>query len=204
MQAINRYRRVSPSVYIVFTEIKAVKANTPFGKSYMSVTLSFAPHELSTIEGTAGATKSFNFGDLPCPPPDVASADWWFYNPSYNPTRTYQPRILPPTQIYNVDPSFSTCTFAATYQGFDPNNAVTAIHGPIDNRHHHHRYDGPPIHRRNKKAGEQSPVLDRRSQPTPIPSPINSNIPRDKRYQRAATPGNMVQAPMITAPPMNK
>lgn len=201
MQAINRYRRVSPSVYIIFTEIKAVKANTPFGKSYMSVTLSFAPHELSTIEGTAGATKSFNFGDLPCPPPDVASADWWFYNPNYNPTRTYQPRILPPTQIYNLDPSFRTCTFASTYQGFDPNVAVTAIHGPIDDRHHH-RHDIPLRHRRNQKAGEQTPVLDRRSKPTP--SPINSNISHDKRYQRAATAENMVRAPMITAPPMNK
>ena len=194
---------MSPSVYIVFTEINAVKANTPFGNSYVSVTLSFAPHELSTIEGTAGATKSFNFGDLPCPPSDVAAADWWFYNPNYNPTRTYQPRILPPTQIYNLDPSFRTCTFASTYQGFDPNSAVTAIHGPIDDRHHHHHHHDIPLrHRRNQKAGEQTPISDRRSQPTP--SPINSNLSHDKRYQRAATPRNMVQAPMITAPPMNK
>ena len=115
----------------MFTAISAGNAHAQYGESHTSVTMSFAPGELSTVEGTAGATRSFNFEDLPCPPSDVALADQYFYNPETNPTRPYQPRILPPTQILDLDPAFKTCTFADIVQGFDPPKAVNVIPGAI-------------------------------------------------------------------------
>lgn len=112
--------------------ISAGNTCTRIGDIYTSVTFSLAPGELSTIEGQAGATKSFDLGDLPCPPASVASADKFFYDTSINPGRGYEPRIVPPTQIYSLDPAWATCTFQALNQGFDPPSAVmtaTAITG---------------------------------------------------------------------------
>ena len=81
--------------------------------------MSFAPGELSTIEGNNGATKVFNFADIPCPPASVASADSYFYNPAVNPGQAYQPRLAPPSAIYNLDPAWRDCVTAIN-QGFDP------------------------------------------------------------------------------------
>jgi len=110
---------VSPSVYLVFPTISAGNACTQVGKVYISQTFSFAPGALSTMVGTSGVVQPFNFADLPCPPPDVAAADNWFYNPSYNPGRAYAPMVSPPPEIFSMDPAFANCV-AAVYQGFDP------------------------------------------------------------------------------------
>lgn len=84
--------------------------------------MSFAPGALSTIVGNTGATQEFNFADLPCPPPEVAAADSYFYNPAYNPGRPYSPMIAPPQEVFNLDPAFANCE-AAVFQGFDPPRA---------------------------------------------------------------------------------
>lgn len=90
------------------------------GRNYPAATFSMDPGLLSTIEGTAGPTKAFDFADLPCPPSDVANGDRWFYNPESNPDRPYEPRIVPPAAIYTLDPAFKTCTFPYVSFGVFP------------------------------------------------------------------------------------
>ena len=103
----------------MFPTISAGNACTRVGNIYYSQTMSFAPGALSTMVGTSDVAQPFNFNDLPCPPPSIASADSWFYNPSYNPGRAYAPMISPPSEIFALDPAFKDCV-AAVYQGFDP------------------------------------------------------------------------------------
>lgn len=78
--------------------------------------------------GTSGVVQPFNFADLPCPPPDVAAADNWFYNPSWNPGRAYAPMVSPPPEIFAMDPAFQNCV-AAVYQGFDPPSPMPTLIG---------------------------------------------------------------------------
>lgn len=96
---------------------------------YTSLTFTFGPGELSTIQGPANITKEFNFADLPCPPPDVASEIIYHYNPAVNPTQTYSPFIAPFSQLYDLDPAFRSCTVGPN-QGFDPATALPAAEGP--------------------------------------------------------------------------
>ena len=118
-----------PSNYLVFPTISAGNACTRVGNIYTDHTIAFAPGALSTIVGqNPPQTKEFNFADLPCPPPDVASADSYFYNPAWNPGRPYSPMIAPPQEIFDLDPAFSSCV-AAVFQGFDPPHTLSAWTG---------------------------------------------------------------------------
>ena len=145
---------VYPSVYVVVNSLSAGNANTQIGPKYASAIFSMLPGELSTIAGTAGpsAAAVFNFADIPCPPPDVAAADIYFYNPAFNPDRPYMPRLLPPSQILNLEPSWSSCTFPANFQFFDPPSAFPSSNGP----------EGPG----DKKREVSGPVV------TPPPTPF--------------------------------
>ena len=122
---------VYPSVYVVVSSLSAGNAHTRLGPTFASAIFSMMPGDLSTIAGTAGpsAAALFNFADLPCPPPDVAAADSWFYNPQVNPSRPYMPRLLPPSQILTLDPGWSSCTFPANFQFFDPPSAFPPSNG---------------------------------------------------------------------------
>ena len=124
---LTRSLRASPSNYLVFPTISAGNACTRVGNVYYSQTMAFAPGALSTIEGNTQETKEFNFADLPCPPPDVASANQYFYNPSWNPGRPYSPMISPPPELFNLDPAFKNCV-TAIYQGFDPPRPLQSKH----------------------------------------------------------------------------
>ncbi|KAL8850275.1 MAG: hypothetical protein Q9221_004785 [Calogaya cf. arnoldii] len=106
--------------YVVLPELSAEIDCKPF-TTYTSQTFSFAPHQLSTMSGPQNLTREFNFGDLPCPPPEIVSEVQWFYNPEYNPTRRYSPFLAPFTQIWDLDPKFKSypCTVALN-QGMDP------------------------------------------------------------------------------------
>ena len=110
----------SPFAYVKFPTIEASNACGPVGGKYTSVTWSYAPGELSTVEGRLGPSKSFNFADLPCPPPAVAAADWY----NYYPGERYSPIIAPVPQLYKLDPAFANCTLDI-YQGYDPPSALT-------------------------------------------------------------------------------
>ena len=116
---------MSPSIYVVFPTIsaRAGNARTQVGSIYTDYITSFAPGELSTIEGSGGSTKAFDFADLPCPPPAVAEANAFFYNTQANPGSAYSPRVDLPRGILDLDPAFKGCV-AAIYQGFDPPRAL--------------------------------------------------------------------------------
>lgn len=88
------------------------------GNGYGPITTSFAPGELSTIDIGVYSTNSFNFNDLPCPPPgiDIPSGE------------TYAPLISPPPFIWDLDPAFSTC-IPGYSQGVDPPTALTHADG---------------------------------------------------------------------------
>ena len=166
--------RQSPSAYVIFPAISAGNTCSQVGNgSQTSVTMSFAPGELSTIEGNRGATKVFNFADLPCPPASVVSADSYFYNPSVHPGQVYEPRIAPPPGIFNLDPAWQSCVTAVN-QGFDPSMALGSASGATDP-------DGgkmnlfPPKH-----------FLERDASPSAIPAhriqyvPLETGIPSSK------------------------
>ncbi|KAL8834985.1 MAG: hypothetical protein Q9170_003506 [Blastenia crenularia] len=116
------------SAYVVVPELSAGNAHTLITK-YTSLTFTFGPGELSTIQGPANLTKVFNFADLPCPPPDVASDVKWFYNPEVNPTRTYMPVVAPFSQLYNLDLRLHDCIVPLN-QGFDPSHVLAEAHDP--------------------------------------------------------------------------
>lgn len=160
--------------------------------------MSFAPGELSTIEGTAGATKAFDFGDLPCPPPNVASADWWFYNPVANPTRPYEPRILPPTQVKQLDPAFATCSFAPIYQGFDPPavlRPITTWIRPGFAKHGKHR-------RHQGNIVTPTSTLDRQPQSTVRAKELHNNFrAHGRRYGKAVSHTHARTQPHVITPP---
>ena len=90
--------------------------------------MSFYPSELSTVDGSSGATKSFNFADLPCPPASVVSADAPFYNPVATPGQAYYPKLAPPMDLYGLDPTWKYCVTAVA--GFDPPTALPTAFGP--------------------------------------------------------------------------
>ena len=98
------------------------------GETYNDHTFSFAPGGISSIVGNPPQTREFNFADLPCPPPDVAAEDIYFYNPVANPGRPYKPMVALPQQVLDLDPAFSTCV-AAVYQGFDPSGPLNPYYG---------------------------------------------------------------------------
>lgn len=127
--AADNILRQWPSNYLVFPTISAGNACTRVGNIYYDHTIAFAPGAISTIVGNTGVTQEFNFADLPCPPPEVAAADIYFYNPQSNPGRPYSPMIAPPQEIFDMDPAFKSCV-AAVYQGFDPPRPFPSYKGP--------------------------------------------------------------------------
>ena len=105
---LSRNSLESPSVYVVFPSISANDGCTQIGNTFSSITTSFAPGELSTIDLASHATKVFDFGDLPCGPPGMD-------DPSY------APLIAPPSFIFNDldNGAFSNC-IPGLSQGVDP------------------------------------------------------------------------------------
>jgi hypothetical protein len=122
------------SLYVIFNSVIASDGCRQIGNTYAMVTASFAPGELSTIDKSSGATRVFDFGDLPCGP----AGD----NPDYSPI------IAPPPFLTNLDPAFATCIPGAE-QGIDPPiaiNAADGASGPVGPGHHPRRFRRFPAH----------------------------------------------------------
>ena len=85
---------------------------------FTSVTFSFAPGELSTGGLRGPSTAPFNFYDYPCPPPDKAAFPYEYQG------QPYRPQIVPPPQLYDLDPVFTSC-FLYPGECFDPPYALT-------------------------------------------------------------------------------
>lgn len=138
------------SAYVVIPELSAGNKCT-FITAYFSQTFTFGPGQLSTIQGPSSVSKEFNFADLPCPPPDIAADDSWFYNPAFNPAQTYAPIIAPFPQLFDLNPAFHNCTVGLN-QGFDPPLALPMALGPTQPRGRFHGRD------RKVEPREGSPI----------------------------------------------
>lgn len=110
----------SPYAYVVFHTFEAGDECGPIGGKYTSITWSFKPGELSTVEGRLGSTKSFNFADLPCPSASVAAGDWY----NYKHGEPYRPQIAAVPQLFQLDPLFKNCS-VNMYEEVDPPRALT-------------------------------------------------------------------------------
>lgn len=114
--------RQSPSVYAVFPLIEARDGCMKVGHQFQNVVTSFAPGDLSTTRAD-GKTYSFNFADLPCPPPEVG------WDPTVGP---YAPALAPLPFLWGLDHKFANCIPGAS-QGIDPFTTLmtaTAASGP--------------------------------------------------------------------------
>ena len=137
---------------MVFPTIYAGNKCSQRGNIYTSKTLSLERGELSTIDEPSGATSALNFQDLPCPPPSVQSEDPWFIIPGV----PYRPLLSAPSQIWEIEESWSDCV-TAQYNFFDPPIAVPSAPGlsdPNSIRHHH----GPA--KRSLRGVDAVPTLD--------------------------------------------
>ena len=103
MALVNVFSSTSPSVYVGFSAMYAVDRCGPIGTYIPYTMLAFAPGELSTIEWPVwdrgsippGATKSFNFADLPCPPQNVMVSLWNWTTPEWIARALTNPNRLP-------------------------------------------------------------------------------------------------------------
>ena len=162
----------------MITAISAGNEHQRIGSVYSSVVFTLAPGQLSSIEGRNGATRAYNFADLPCPPSDVASRNSAFYNPTNNPTQPYRPRISIPAEVLKLDPAWSTCTATAQWEGFDPPTTLlpgTLVSGPMVTLL-------PERFRRGPTGPLQSPTYTNMPgaslvSPTALPTTITTNSP---------------------------
>ena len=116
MLAESRSDEYSPK--IVFPSITATDGCRQIGTTYAGFTTTLRPGELSSIRD--GQTYSFNFNDLPCPPPSV----------HWTETGPYTPTLAFPTLLRDLDPAWRTCT-PGFNQGIDPFTALPLVNKPL-------------------------------------------------------------------------
>lgn len=125
IRADNGYSQ-SPSIYVVYNSVTAYNSCSRIGSTYANITTSFPPGSLSTIRTHDGSIHSFDFADLPCPPPGV---EW-------TSTEPYAPLVSPPSFLFHLDPAFADC-IPAFHQGVDPSITLSPVIGGITDRKSH-------------------------------------------------------------------
>ncbi|KAI9810598.1 MAG: hypothetical protein M1827_006160 [Pycnora praestabilis] len=125
---------ISPSAYVAFHNVAASNLCGQVGGVHTSITLAFAPGQLSSVWGEtlpAGErflqviSSSFNFGDLPCPPQSALNGPWLNY-PVPLAGAGYRPRLALPPQLLALDPAWNTC-ITDIWQGIDPPTALPSV-----------------------------------------------------------------------------
>ena len=102
---------------------------TMIQEKHTSITMSFAPGELSSLESDV-ITKVFNEADIPCPPPSLIESQSSYYNAKFwdgrpNPS-SYVPVIAPPPALRRLDPAWGDC-IQWSWQGFDPPRVLVPV-----------------------------------------------------------------------------
>ena len=126
LRITNTVSSTSPSVYIGFPLVSASDACGPVGPTFTSLTLAFAPGELSTMlyygappddpyGMSAVSSRVLDTNDLPCGPLDKAG-NWWVQG---GPSTGYQPLVELPTKLQQLVPEWSSC-YGNAFQGQDP------------------------------------------------------------------------------------
>ena len=93
------------------------------GSPIDSTLLAYDPGELSTVATAMYASEIsgittgsvYNFNDLPYPPINVMSSQW--YKPE--PGEPYRPQIVSPSELLEMHPLWSICT-PGLFTGYDP------------------------------------------------------------------------------------
>lgn len=104
----------SPSIYVAYHDISASDLCGQVGPKHTSITLSFEPGQLSTLDyspglfgfgGNGGTPKPFDLKNLPCPPQSLIDAQESANQPGLSlPKRgTYAPIIAPPPAIQSLN-----------------------------------------------------------------------------------------------------
>ena len=114
-----------PSVYVAFPLVKAIDGCGTIGPSITSLTLAFAPGELSTVSGNnpgpiQGSTVAFNSADMPCGPENGTND----FLPNPTNVDSYQPIIALPSKLLALRPDWAKCT-NDFFEGQDPPSALT-------------------------------------------------------------------------------
>jgi len=118
----------SPSIYVAYHDISASNFCGQVGPKHTSITLSFQPGQLSTLEyspglfgfgGGGGTPQPFDLKNLPCPPQSLIDAQESANQPGLSlPARgTYAPIIAPPPYIQSLEPAWNSCI---SFYAFDP------------------------------------------------------------------------------------
>lgn len=126
LRITNAVSSTSPSVYIGFPLVSASDACGPVGPTFTSLTLAFAPGELSTMlyygappddpyGMSAVSSRVLDTNDLPCGPLDKAG-NWWVQGGL---STGYQPLVELPTKLQQLVPEWSSC-YGNAFQGQDP------------------------------------------------------------------------------------
>lgn len=113
-------------MYIGFPLVSASDACGPVGPTFTSLTLAFAPGELSTMlyygappddpyGMSAVSSRVLDTNDLPCGPLDKAG-NWWVQGGL---STGYQPLVELPTKLQQLVPAWSSC-YGNAFQGQDP------------------------------------------------------------------------------------
>ncbi|KAI9880539.1 MAG: hypothetical protein M1830_002579 [Pleopsidium flavum] len=116
----------SPSIYVAFHNVYATDSCGLLGLYHTSVTLAFAPGELSTLVNPSGLGPGFGSGepmmldvaDLQCP--SFAA----LHGAGYRQPEEYKPILSAPSKLLHLDPSWHDCQ-VDLYQGVDPPRILT-------------------------------------------------------------------------------
>ncbi len=113
----------SPSIYVRFPAVSASDACGIVGSAVTSITLAFAPGELSTFvwedyEKTSSQTftSALDTADLPCGPWNGTDK---FLPEQFSNYSSYQPLIVLPSKLIDFEPAWKYCT-ADIFEGQDP------------------------------------------------------------------------------------
>ncbi|MCJ1382305.1 hypothetical protein MMC17_005418 [Xylographa soralifera] len=118
----NGFTFTSPSAYIAIATISAFDECGTIGDVYTSVTLGYAPGQLSTLVfgplAPYTASFSFDFADAQCLPASLSDQTSGYTVIGSN--GEYNPVISPPADLILLDPKWNVNCQGAPFQGLDP------------------------------------------------------------------------------------
>ncbi|KAF6227628.1 hypothetical protein HO173_012157 [Letharia columbiana] len=79
----------SSSIYAIFYSLSLSNGCGSLSTTYDSITMSFTPGALSTVNPFGDSAEVFNFADLPCPPPGLYVEPGQLYQPQFAPPRAF-------------------------------------------------------------------------------------------------------------------
>jgi len=185
----------SPSIYVIFPVISATNECGQLGHVYTSLTESFAPGELSTVDGLGFTYGAFNAEDLPCPPSNgfETGLDINSQPASLNPAimafqsvyaKEVKPFVQLPERVTQLDPAWMSCGLSLINVGIDPPHAlipaenmapgVTAVApNPKPTPAAPQPKPDPPIPAPTPEPAPANPPQKANPAPAPAPAPVD-------------------------------